>query len=149
MIMIIIILHLRHIYTRKKFFESGIQILLGILPLFFLFDIFIGYFLYLHFNCYPFSQFCPLPSETSYPILPPPASMRVFLHPPTHSYLPALNCPTLGHAISLICCHRCPDQRRKNRAGKQKASHITPFSKCSKQTTSTVIGQKLLGMQIL
>jgi hypothetical protein len=29
--------------------------------------------------------------ELPYPILLPPASMRVFLHPPTHSHLPALN----------------------------------------------------------
>jgi hypothetical protein len=42
----------------------------------------IGYFLYLHFKCYPLSQFPSLP-ETPYPILPTPASMRVFLHPPT------------------------------------------------------------------
>ena len=44
--------------------------------------------------------------ETPYPILPPPASMRVFLHPPTHSHLPTLNSPTLGHLSSL---HRTKD----------------------------------------
>ena len=37
--------------------------------------------------------------QTTYP--PPPASMRVFLHPPTHSHLPALYSPTLGHLSSL------------------------------------------------
>jgi hypothetical protein len=53
--------------------------------------IFIGYFLYLHFKCYPLSR-SPTPTpaflETPYHILSPPASMRVFLHPSTHSYLP-------------------------------------------------------------
>jgi hypothetical protein len=34
--------------------------------------------------------------ETPYPILIPPASMRVLLHPPTHSRLPILAFP-LGH----------------------------------------------------
>ena len=38
----------------------------------------------------PFSCFPPSLPETPYHILPPPASMRVFLHPPTHSHLPAL-----------------------------------------------------------
>jgi hypothetical protein len=32
-----------------------------------------------------------------YPILPPPASMRMLPHPTTHSYLSALASPTLGH----------------------------------------------------
>lgn len=31
----------------------------------------------------------------------PPASMRVFLHLPTHSHLPALDSPILGHLSSL------------------------------------------------
>ena len=44
--------------------------------------------------------------ETPYPILPPPASMRVFLHPPTHSHLPALDSSTLGDLLSL---HRTKD----------------------------------------
>jgi hypothetical protein len=39
--------------------------------------------------------------ETAYHILPPPVSMRVFLHPPIHSHLPALNSPTLGNLLSL------------------------------------------------
>jgi hypothetical protein len=47
----------------------------------------------------------PLP-ETLYSIPHPPASMRVFLHPPTHSHLPALGSPTLGHLRSL---HRTKD----------------------------------------
>ena len=44
--------------------------------------------------------------ETPYPTLPPPASMRVFLYPPTHSHLPTLDSPTLGHLWSL---HRTKD----------------------------------------
>ena len=42
-----------------------------------------------------------VPPETPYPILPPPASMRVFLHPPIHSHLPALSSPMLGHLSSI------------------------------------------------
>jgi hypothetical protein len=41
----------------------------------------IGYFLYVHFKCYLLSH--PHPLETPYPIPSPPASMRVFPHPPT------------------------------------------------------------------
>jgi hypothetical protein len=44
----------------------------------------------------------PLPRETPYPILPPPASMRVFLHPPTHPLPPpTLSSPTLGHLYRI------------------------------------------------
>ena len=50
----------------------------------------------------PFPVF-PLP-ET--PILPPPASLRVFLHLLTHSHLPTLNSSTLGHLSNL---HRTKD----------------------------------------
>jgi hypothetical protein len=39
-------------------------------------------------NIIPFPSSHPL--ENSYPILPPPASMRVFPHPPTYSLLPTL-----------------------------------------------------------
>jgi hypothetical protein len=39
--------------------------------------------------------------EIPYPIPPPPASMRVFLHPPTHSCLPFLDSPTLARLSSL------------------------------------------------
>ena len=42
------------------------------------------------------SPFLVSPPETPYPILPPPVSMRVFLHPPTNSHLPTLNSPILG-----------------------------------------------------
>ena len=49
----------------------------------------------------PFSCFPPSLLETPYYILPPPASMRVFLHPPTHSHLPALDSSTKGHLSSL------------------------------------------------
>jgi hypothetical protein len=52
---------------------------------FFFFFLFIGYFLYLHFKCYPLSQFPPPINPLSYP--PSSTSMRVFLHPPTHSHL--------------------------------------------------------------
>ena len=47
----------------------------------------------------------PLP-ETPYPIFPPPAFMRVFLHTHPHSHLPTLDSPTLGHLSSL---HRTKD----------------------------------------
>jgi hypothetical protein len=60
----------------------------------------IGYFLYLHFECCPLSQFPSLP-ETPYPIIPPPASLGIFLLLPTHSHLPALDSPTLGHLLNL------------------------------------------------
>ena len=36
------------------------------------------------------------PPETPYPILPSLASMQVFPHPPTHSFLPALSFPYTG-----------------------------------------------------
>jgi hypothetical protein len=65
---------------------------------------FIGYFLYLHFKCYSISWFPP--SWKPHIPSPPPASMRVFLHSPTHSHLPTLNLPTLGH---LSCLHRTKD----------------------------------------
>ena len=61
---------------------------------------FFGYFLYLHFKFFPLSQFTPLP-ENLYPILPSNASMRVFLHQPTHSHLSDLDSPTLGYLLSL------------------------------------------------
>jgi hypothetical protein len=67
---------------------------------FFLLDIF---FIYIS-NGTPF-QVSSLP-ETPYHILPPSAFMRVFLHPPTHSYLPTFDSPTLGH-LSRI--HRTKD----------------------------------------
>ena len=44
--------------------------------------------------------------ETPNPFLPPPASMRVFHNPPTHSYLPTLDSLTLGHLSSF---HRTKD----------------------------------------
>ena len=44
--------------------------------------------------------------ETPYPILPPPASMMVFLHSPNHSHLPTLNSPTLRlHRTKDISSH--------------------------------------------
>jgi hypothetical protein len=66
----------------------------------FFFLFLIGYFLYLHFKCYPLSWF-PSLAETRYDILPPPASMRVVLYPPTNSHLPTVDSPTLGHLSSL------------------------------------------------
>jgi hypothetical protein len=53
----------------------------------FLLDIF---FIYIS-NIIPFISFPP------YHILTPLASLRVFLYPPSHSHLPTLNSPTLGH----------------------------------------------------
>jgi hypothetical protein len=52
------------------------------------------------------SPFLVLPLEGPYPILPPPDSMRVFFHLPTHSHLPAPSSPTLGYLSSL---HRTKD----------------------------------------
>ena len=46
------------------------------------------------------------PPRTPYSILPSPASMRVYLHLPTHSPLPALSSPTLEHLSRL---HRTKD----------------------------------------
>ena len=43
---------------------------------------------------FPFSV---SPPETPYPILPPPASMRVLSHPHNHPTSPPWHCPTLGH----------------------------------------------------
>ena len=55
---------------------------------FLLFPIFyIGYFIYLHFKCYPPFQL---------PLHKAPVSMRVLPHQPTHSCLSALAFPYLG-----------------------------------------------------
>jgi hypothetical protein len=53
---------------------------LGMNKFYWLFSLFI-------FQCYPLSRFPPLP-EIPYVILPPPASMMVFLHPPKLTSLP-------------------------------------------------------------
>ena len=56
--------------------------------------------------------------ETPYPIPPPPASMRVFFHPSTHSHLSTLDSPTLGESkdrgpllplmpAKAILCYTC------------------------------------------
>jgi hypothetical protein len=47
-----------------------------------------GLALYLHFKCYLLSRF-PSFLETSYHILPPPAFMKVILHPPTPTSSPS------------------------------------------------------------
>ena len=49
---------------------------------------------------------------TPYPIVPPPASMRVLAYPPTHYFLPALAFPYTG-ALSILrtkglSYHFCP-----------------------------------------
>lgn len=49
---------------------------------------------------YPFLVSPSLP-ETPYPILPPPASVGVFLYSPTYSRLPSLNSHTLGHLLNI------------------------------------------------
>jgi hypothetical protein len=46
----------------------------------------IGYFIYLHFKCYPLSWFPLCKPPISSPL--PPVSMRVLLHPPIHPLLP-------------------------------------------------------------
>ena len=63
------------------------------------------------------SNFIPIPGspphprpEAPYPILPLPASMRVFLHSLTHSHLPALDSSTLGmslHRTTDLSSHCC------------------------------------------
>jgi hypothetical protein len=69
-----------------------------------------GDFFYWIFSLFTFQMLSPFPvspiRETHYPILLPPASMRVYLHLPTHSHLPTLDSPTLGHLSSL---HRTKD----------------------------------------
>jgi hypothetical protein len=57
---------------------------------------FIGYFLFLHLSLFQVS-----PPETLYPISHPPASMRVLLHPPNHSHLPALAFSYTGASNTL------------------------------------------------
>ena len=48
------------------------------------------------------SPFPVSPLQTTYHISPPPASMRMFLNLSTHSCLPTLNSPTLGHLSVFI-----------------------------------------------
>ena len=61
----------------------------------------IGYFLYLHFKCYPLSWF-PSLLETPYHIFLPPASMRCSsTHLHTHSHLPTLDSPTKSSHFDL------------------------------------------------
>jgi hypothetical protein len=61
----------------------------------FIYLFFFGYFLYLYLKCFSFSR-APL-QNPPYPIPPPPASMRVLLHPPTTPIFPPWHYPTLGH----------------------------------------------------
>ena len=58
----------------------------------------IGYFIYLHFKCYPL--FPVSPPQIPYSILPPPTSMRVLPYLPTHSCLSSLAFPYPGHQAS-------------------------------------------------
>jgi hypothetical protein len=51
----------------------------SILPFYWIFSLFTFQMLS------PFQVALPLLLETPYPIFPPPASLRVFLHPPTYS----------------------------------------------------------------
>ena len=53
----------------------------------------IFYWLFSLFTFQMFSLFQVSPSETSYPISPPPESMRMLLHPPTHSPASCLGIP--------------------------------------------------------
>jgi hypothetical protein len=88
--------------TRDPFHAKGPRGSAALLFLFlflpFLFFSFLGYFIYISnvFTCpgLPFGN--PL-----YPILPPPASMRVLPHPPTQSCLPALAFPYIGESNAL------------------------------------------------
>jgi hypothetical protein len=58
------------------------------------------YWIFSVFTLQMLSPFLPA-LETPYPITPPPASMRVVLHPQTHSHFPNLNSNTLGNLSSL------------------------------------------------
>ena len=91
------------------------QMALGLicyLPIFhsvsFLF-LFIRYFLYLHFKCYPLYWFSPRNSLSN---PPSPASMTVFPDPPTHSHLSSLPFPYTGalslHRTKRHSSHGCP-----------------------------------------
>jgi hypothetical protein len=78
---------------------------------------FIGYFLYLHFRCFLLPR--SILHQTSYSIPPPPASLRVLPHPPTHPptpIFPPWHSSTLGHQTpsgpkaappTAILCHIC------------------------------------------
>jgi hypothetical protein len=71
-------------------------------------ELFIGYFLYLHFKFYVFSRFLP---RNPLCHTPSPASMMMFPNSPTHSYLPALAFPYSGasklHRIKGFSSHGC------------------------------------------
>jgi hypothetical protein len=69
---------------KKQVLEVAIFFFIYLL---FIYLFIIGYFLYLNFKWYPLFWFPSLP-ETPYHILLPLASMRVFLHPPTHPPTP-------------------------------------------------------------
>ena len=87
---------------------------------FFLFLLlFIFYWIFILFTFQMFSPFQVSLSKTSYPILPSPASMRVFSYLPTPIF-PPWHSPTLGHrtpsgpraspptdANKAILCHIC------------------------------------------
>lgn len=77
---------------KKAFLPS---FLVGFLN-YFLLDIF---FVYIS-NVIPFPGSSPPPNSLSHPS--PPASMRVFPHVPTHSYLLTLNSPFTGPRASLL-----------------------------------------------
>jgi hypothetical protein len=64
----------------------------------------LGFFLMFFFICifslFTFQMFSPFqvsPSETPNPIHPPPAFVMALPHPLTHTHLPALASPTMGH----------------------------------------------------
>jgi hypothetical protein len=93
---------------------------------YFLFFPFIGYFLYLHFKCYPLSR-SPL-LKPPIPCSLPPATMRVLPHPYTHSQLPGLPLPYTGGILSDL-------QRRPN----TNTLLTIPQNRNSKNTTQFIL----------
>ena len=66
---------------------------------------FLIYNFYLIFSLFTFQMLSPFlvsPLEIPYPILTPPASIRVFPHLTTHSCLPPWHSPTLGHQAFTV-----------------------------------------------
>jgi hypothetical protein len=89
---------------------QSLSLSLSLSPVLYFKNLFIYFSFYWIFSLFTFQMLSlflvsSLP-ETSYSIPSPPAFMRVLLHPPTHSHLPALDSPTLGHPLRL---HRTKD----------------------------------------
>ena len=94
-------------------------------------------YFYIHFKCYLLSQFPPF-QKPHYPILPPPGSMRVFIHPLCF-HLTTLNFSTLGHQLSLpkmkdLVSHWCLTRQSS-----------TTYTTRAMSTTGHILSQKGCG----